>query len=266
MRTSNVRVLEIISRIAVIVACLVVIMLGALQFRLLRLQSAGLATMRVPVTATAQSPWRAPVPTSSPLPVDRVDGVELSLTPGRRSGQPLPRVVLVEFSDYQCPYSRRYAQETYPKIRTRFVETGAIEYVFRHFPLESIHPLAFRASEAAECAGNDGRQSEMRKLMFEDQEALDETHLLALAKVLNVEATRFTSCLVNHDTASKIRRDIDEGVSIGVNSTPMFLLGLRQANNKIKITKRIKGALPYEMFEMTVREVIDSSTATTRGQ
>ena len=66
-------------------------------------------------------------------------------------------LTLVEFSDYQCPFCGRYARETSPQIRRDYIETGKVKYVFRDFPLESLHPDAFKAAEAAHCAGEQGK-------------------------------------------------------------------------------------------------------------
>src|SRR5205823_4587491 len=63
-----------------------------------------------------------------------------------------PKVTVVEYGDIQCPVCGRFARETYPTIKTNYIDTGKIRWEFRHFPLRSIHVYAERAAEAAECA------------------------------------------------------------------------------------------------------------------
>ena len=69
-------------------------------------------------------------------------------------GSESAKVVLVEFSDLQCPYCVRFYDDTFPGIVKKYIDTGAVRYVAREFPLSSIHPQAARASEAALCAGD----------------------------------------------------------------------------------------------------------------
>jgi len=81
-------------------------------------------------------------------------------------------LTLVEFSDYQCPFCGLYVRETSSQIRRDYVETGKLKYVFRNFPLEAIHGDAFKAAEAAHCAGEQGKYWEMHDRLFANQRAL----------------------------------------------------------------------------------------------
>lgn len=78
------------------------------------------------------------------------------------------KVTLVEFSDFECPFCARHFSQTYPQLKSEYIDTGKLKYVFKHFPL-SFHPNAQKASEAAECAGDQGKFWEMHDLIFQSQ-------------------------------------------------------------------------------------------------
>ena len=91
------------------------------------------------------------------------------------------KVTIVEFSDYQCPFCARYAHETFPQIDREYIQTGRVKYVFRDFPIESIHPQAFKAHEAVYCAGEQGKRREMHEQVFSNQRAISSANLTAYA-------------------------------------------------------------------------------------
>ena len=134
-------------------------------------------------------------------------------------GPPDAPVILVEYGDYQCPYCAM----AHPTVKQLLRQMGPdLRYVFRHFPLATIHPYAQQAAEAAEAAGAQGRFWEMHDLMFRHQERLDD--LPGLAAALNLDVRRFVEDLVNHVHAPKVRQDFMSGVRSGVNGTPTFFI------------------------------------------
>ena len=80
-----------------------------------------------------------------------------SLADASVKGNPDAPVILVEFTDYECSFCARYVKETYPQIERDYIATGKVKYVFRNFPLESIHKQSFKAHEAATCAAEQGK-------------------------------------------------------------------------------------------------------------
>ncbi len=98
--------------------------------------------------------------------------VVLTLDGEPTKGDTSARVVLVEFTDYQCPFCGRYVHDAYAQIEAEYIKTGKLRYVIREFPLESIHPQAFKAAEAALCAGDQGKYWEMHDRLFANQRAL----------------------------------------------------------------------------------------------
>ena len=103
-----------------------------------------------------------------------------------------------------------------------------VQFVFRHFPLTTVHPFAEPAAEAAEAAGAQGKFWAMHDLLFSNQERLAEPYLLGYAKMLGLEVSRFATELSANAHAAKVREDFISGVRSGVNGTPtLFINGVR---------------------------------------
>ena len=146
-------------------------------------------------------------------------------------------VTIVEFSEFQCPFCKKYFDETYPQIVKNYVLTGKVKYVFRDFPLE-FHPNAQKAAEAAECAGEQGQYWQMHDELFRNQDRLDVVSLKSYAKELKLDTAKFDACLDNGDMAEEVKKDAVDGQSYGVTGTPAFFI-----NGKL-----ISGAMPYSAF------------------
>jgi protein-disulfide isomerase len=165
------------------------------------------------------------------------------------------RLTLVEFSDYQCPFCARHVRETLPQIERDYVATGKLKYVFRNFPIESIHPQAFKAHEAANCAGEQGKFWAMHDRLFANQQALGPNDLPAHARSVDLDLAKFQQCLDGGKQASRIRGDLAEGQKAGIQGTPTFFLAITEPDHsKVTAVRVIKGAQPYAAF----KEAIDS--------
>ena len=166
------------------------------------------------------------------------------------------KVVLVEFSDFQCPYCARFSRDTIPQVQTEYVDTGKIKYVFADFPLEAIHPYAFKAAEAASCAGEQGEFWKMHDHLFANQKALKPDDLVQYAEALGLDKTKFQQCLDTQKRAASIRKVMAQAGDAGVSSTPTLMVGLLQPNSsKVKILRVLKGAQPFA----AVKDAIDNA-------
>jgi protein-disulfide isomerase len=130
-------------------------------------------------------------------------------------------VTLVEYGDYECPYCR--AAVTIVEELQRILPDD-LRFVFRHFPIENLHPHARRAAEAAEAAASQGKFFEMHTTLFEHQAALEDEDLLRYAAELGLDTRRFSAELHAGTHADRIREDFREGVRSGVRGTPTFYL------------------------------------------
>ncbi len=131
-------------------------------------------------------------------------------------------VTLLEYGDYQCPHCA--AAHTVLK-KTILPQVGdAVRYVFRHFPLSTVHPDAELAAEAAEAAGSQHSFWDMHDVLFANQHQLDARSLLSYAAALTLDVKRFGNELAEHTHLPKVSDDFMSGVRSGVNGTPTFFI------------------------------------------
>ena len=162
-------------------------------------------------------------------------------------------LVLVEFSDFQCPYCARFVRETLPEIERDYIKTGKLKYVFRDFPIASTHKDAFKAAQAAGCALDQGKYWEMHDRLFENQAAFTVYNLTQNAVAIGLNKDAFQQCLNKNEYETEVQSDFADGLKAGVNQTPTFFLGLTEPNSpKVKVLTVITGAKPYAVFKAAI--------------
>jgi protein-disulfide isomerase len=166
----------------------------------------------------------------------RVD-VKIAGEPAK-GGKDAP-VTIVEFSDFQCPYCSRVVPTIEQAVKTY---GDQIQVVFKQFPLNSIHPMAQKAAEAALCAHEQGSFWKLHDAMFADQKSLLPDQLKSKAVELGLNAEQFNSCLDSAKYAPKVASSITEGSQAGVSGTPaMFVNG-----------RFLSGAVPFETLSSMI--------------
>lgn len=150
-------------------------------------------------------------------------------------------ITIIEFSDYECPYCKRWYNDVYLRLREEYA--GQVRVVFRDFPLSSIHPNAIPAAEAANCAGEQGTYWEFHDRLF-GGELLGESTYLLYAEELGLDLDAFTACLESEHQEEEIQGDYEYASGLGVRSTPTFFL------NGLPIV----GAQPYEVFQQVIEQ------------
>ncbi len=184
--------------------------------------------------------------------------VVLNIDKAPFKGDKNAKLTLIEFSDYQCPFCGRHVTQTIPQLEADYIKTGKVKYVFYDFPLE-FHKNAFKAAEAASCAGEQGKFWEMHDVLFTNQKALEESDLTNYAKELKLNMTKFEKCLDSGKYANEIKKDIETGQKAGVTGTPSFFLGLTNPkDSNVKAVKVIKGAQPYNNFKDAIDTTLSS--------
>ena len=153
-------------------------------------------------------------------------------------------ITLVEFADFQCPFCREWEQQTYQPLLQAY--PGKIRFVYRDFPLTSIHPNAMPAAEAAQCANEQGQFWPFHDKLF-GGDTLSTDVYDQYAQQLGLDMTKFDSCISTHKYASQIQADSDFATNLGINSTPTFFI------NGLAVI----GAQPIETF----KNVIDKELA-----
>jgi protein-disulfide isomerase len=201
-----------------------------------------------PPAPSAQAPT-APLDPSQPIKVpDRADAPLI--------GNKNAKVTLYEFSDFQCPYCKKFFDETFGQIKTKYIDTGKVKLVFRNYPLP-FHQNAQKAAEAGECANRQGKFREYHDLLFKNSQA-DGTGLAAadLKKyadslglnngTLGFGKNKFNTCLDNNEAADAVKKDMTDAGTIGVSGTPSFVIN----GNKII------GAQPFANFEQAIESAL----------
>jgi protein-disulfide isomerase len=153
-------------------------------------------------------------------------------------------ITIVEFSDYQCPFCRRWHDEVYEPLLAAY--PGKIRLVYRHLPLTSIHPDAMSAAEAAMCAGDQNVYWQYHDKLF-SSELLGANVYTQYAQELNLDMTSFEACLNEGKFTDEIQSDSDFAVNLGVRSTPTFFI------NGLAVV----GAQPLDIF----KQIIDKELA-----
>ncbi len=151
----------------------------------------------------------------------RPPSVQVTHDPARVKGDPKAPVIIVEFSDFQCPYCKT-AQTTLKNILTKY--NGRVKLAYRDFPLREIHPQAQTAAEAARCAGEQGKFWEFHDALFADQSNQKEADLAAHARTLGLDEKSFQSCLGSGKYTPKVEEDLQDGSRVGITGTPGFFI------------------------------------------
>jgi protein-disulfide isomerase len=130
--------------------------------------------------------------------------------------------LLLEYGDYECPYSRMAFRQI---ERVERQLPGGLRFAFRYFPLTEIHPHALAAATAAEAAALQGRFWEMHGLLFHRQKALDDEDLRGYAAELGLNVGRFDEDRAGDDDLRRVRRDVESGIRSGeVRGTPTLFV------------------------------------------
>jgi protein-disulfide isomerase len=172
--------------------------------------------------------------------------IEVSLDDDPVKGSSNAKVIIVEFSDFQCPFCARFATQTLPQIEEKYIKTGKVKLVYRDFPL-NFHQYAQKAAEAAECADEQGKFWEYHDILFQklsEWATVGESKFKEYAQQLGLDMQKFNQCLDSGKYANEVQKDYNDGLKYGVSGTPTFFI------NGIKIV----GAQPYSVFEQIIEQ------------
>jgi protein-disulfide isomerase len=206
---------------------------------------------QLPIDATGDSLTAAMVSTSVAEAIAGAGFVRASPTPGPIDvsidddpswGPKDAPVVMVEFSDFECPFCSRFYTETYKQIKETYGDQ--IHFVYRDTPLPELHPNAIAAAQAAECADEQGAFWDYHDLLFENQQALQQNDFIRYATQLELDVDQFTDCVKTAKYADEVNRDMNEAFNYGVRGTPTFFINGRA----------VVGAQPYTEFAAIINE------------
>jgi protein-disulfide isomerase len=155
-------------------------------------------------------------------------------------------VTIIEFTDLQCPYCARYANQTWPRLKREYVDTGKLRYTSRDLPLPT-HDFALPAAVASRCAGEQGRFWEYREALFASQSLLGTEPYGRIASGLGLDVERLEACRIDGRQEANVRADLALATRQGIDSTPTFVIG-RVVDGEFR-GEVLSGAQPYEFFK-----------------
>jgi len=175
----------------------------------------------------------------------KVDGVAVGTNPIK--GIANAPVLIVEFSDFQCPFTKRFYKQTFPQIEKEYISTGKVKFAYRDFAL-NFHQFAKPAAILARCAGKQGKYWQMfDKLLMGDQ--LSNEILMKYNQELNLDLNLCRKCQNNPEISEAVDKDIQDADKLGVEGTPSFFINGRF----------VTGAQPYEVFKKIIEEELTRS-------
>jgi protein-disulfide isomerase len=191
---------------------------------------------------------RLPVPS---LPI-RVDTAQVE-------GNPKARLAVILYSDFECSQCALFARTGIPVLREKYVEPGRLRLVFRHFPIERLHPMAVKAAVAAECAGKQGKFWEVHDRLFQLEGRITERNVDDISSELGLSSALESTCRVDELEAA-VRTQLQDARQLQVGVTPTFFVGLNTAAGVV-VRQRISGSALAPLLGMIDAELAALGTA-----
>ena len=204
---------------------------------------------------------RLPVLPNNPLNAmqpNNVKDVEFDIGNNPVLGNANVKLIMVEFTDYECPFCSRYVKETFPQILNEYIEKGALRYAVIDQPLP-IHPKAEKAAQVAHCALDQGKYWEIHKMMMTQQDSLGD--LSFYAKSLDMNITTFEDCLRTDKYKESVNNNMELARKLGITGVPGFVIGLIDTQNpgNVKGISSIRGAMPFPNFQKEIETAMSAN-------
>lgn len=187
---------------------------------------------------------------------DSAKPVDVSVDDDPVLGNSSAKVTIVEFSDFQCPFCRKFWRETLPSLKKDYIDTGKAKFVYRDFPLSG-HPSAHITAIASECADDQGKYWQMHDKIFQEQDKKGEgtvtysaDDLKRWAKEAGLNNGQFNQCLDSQKYKAEVDKDFEDGTKAGVTGTPTLFINGR----------KVVGAQPFSAFASIIEEELKNSS------
>jgi protein-disulfide isomerase len=194
-------------------------------------------------------------------PPENVGPVKVSIDDDPIMGKKDAKLTIIDFSDYECPFCKRYFDDTFSQIKKEYIDTGKIKYVYRDLPL-SFHANAHKEAQAAECAREQGGDAvyykyhdEIFKRTTSNGTGLALDQLSVIANDLGLNGDALQKCLDSEKYKAEVDKDLADAATVGANGTPTFFIGKSTANGIIE-GARIVGAQPFSAFQAEIDKLL----------
>jgi len=163
------------------------------------------------------------------------------------------KVAIVEYSNFGCGYCQRHAVQTFPEIKSKFIDTGEVLYVFKNFPFGE-SGTAYNGALAFHCVGQLAGADKAVEFHNKAFDFASDEDIKNAVVALGVSATKYDSCMADPDTKSAIAAERDEGSGVGITGTPGFVVGKIDKDGKVT-GPIVRGALPFSTFEAEINKL-----------
>lgn len=174
------------------------------------------------------------------------------------SGDKNADIVIMEFTDLQCPYCKKHHQLTYPKIKEQFIDTGDVLYANNQYPLASLHPQAEEAAKYLVCADEQGGFIKAKDGLFSKGESIQKRDFLNIPGLKELDHEKLTACVSEEKTQDFIEKSKELAIKVGVKQTPSFIIGLKKDSQLVE-WKILGGAEPFENFKSVIESLKNKS-------
>ena len=169
-------------------------------------------------------------------------------------GDPSAPITIVEFSDFECSYCRRFHKQVMPELKRNYIDTGLVRFVHKDLPLP-FHPHALPAAAAARCAAKQNRYWELYFSLFDQQNCLGCKGVLTIAAEAELDTSQLQACMERESTLALINANRSEAALHNISATPTFVIGSTQSDGSLD-GQVIEGALPWATFQSTIETAL----------
>jgi len=196
-------------------------------------------------------------PVKAAVPEIRTPEQAQSIQSAPIAGRDTATVVMIEYSDFQCQFCARFATDVLPALSAKYVDTGRVAIAFRNYPLQTIHARALDAAVAADCAGRQGRFWNVHDRLFQTQPDAGRWDLAEIVGGTGADMDQWRAC-VDGAGKDRVAADLRQARTLGLSSTPVFLIGVRGPQGSVKVSDVIVGARPVREFERVLDRLLKS--------
>ena len=163
-------------------------------------------------------------------------------------------LTIVEFSDFECSYCRRFHEQVFPQLKSQYIDTGLVRFIHKDLPLP-FHPHALPAAAAARCAGEQSRYWDMYNALFDQQNCLGCKGVITIAAEEQLNTTALQICMERTATMAVINANRSEASLHNISATPTFVIGPTQSDGSLN-GHVIEGAVPWRSFKSTIDKAL----------
>ncbi|MBW0167514.1 MAG: DsbA family protein [Vulcanococcus sp.] len=171
-------------------------------------------------------------------------------------GSPSAPVTIVQFSDFECPYCKRFHEETLPKLKQHYIDKGLVRFIHKDLPLP-FHQNAHLAATTARCAQEDGKYWEAYQALFSQQNCLNCKGPIAITATTGINRNKLEQCNQDNRIKQAVDINISEAELNGIRATPTFVIG--RSNRSMQNGKIIEGAIPWTEFKLAVDRALSEA-------